>query len=122
MSPLIAFFIVIIILVLFLVWLFASGRAEAAPAAAPPAAEPAQADDLKKIEGIGPKVASLLQTGGIATFAQLAAVDVDQLKQILDDADLGFMDPGSWAQQAQLAAGGKWEELQKLQDELQGGR
>ncbi|HBY69766.1 MAG TPA: 50S ribosomal protein L21, partial [Flavobacteriaceae bacterium] len=28
----------------------------------------------------------------------------------------------TWPQQAQLAADGKWDELEKLQDELDGGR
>jgi len=31
-------------------------------------------------------------------------------------------DPGTWARQAKLAAGDKWDQLKKLQDELDGGR
>jgi len=31
-------------------------------------------------------------------------------------------DPGSWPQQAGLAAEGKWDELQTLQDNLDGGK
>jgi len=31
-------------------------------------------------------------------------------------------DPGSWPRQSRLAADGKWNELEKLQDELDGGR
>mgnify|MGYP001457227878 CR=1 FL=1 len=32
------------------------------------------------------------------------------------------MDEGSWPKQAALAAEGKWEELETLQDELVGGK
>ena len=32
------------------------------------------------------------------------------------------MDPTTWAQQAQLAADGKMDELQALKDELNGGK
>lgn len=87
--------------------------------------EPVQPDDLKRVEGIGPKIAGVLQAAGIATFAQLADTDVEQLKQILGQADpnlLRLADPASWPQQARLAADGAWEELAKLQDELKGGR
>ena len=81
-------------------------------------------DDLKKIEGIGPKIASLLNDAGINTFAQLSKASNKKLKGILEAAGSRFRmhDPGSWPKQAKLAAGGKWEELKKLQDELDGGK
>ena len=81
-------------------------------------------DDLKKIEGIGPKIAGLLNDAGIVTFANLADAKIDDLKKILDDAGSRYRmhDPSTWPQQAKLAADGKWDELQKLQDELDGGR
>ena len=44
------------------------------------AARPAlkvEPDDLKLIEGIGPKISSLLQEAGIMTFAHLASADVN---------------------------------------------
>lgn len=90
------------------------------PEAAPEV--PAEPDDLKKIEGIGPKVASLLNENGITTFAQLAEASVEKLDEILDANKLQMMHPGSWPQQAKLAAAGDWEALEKLQEELQGGR
>ncbi|RME70040.1 MAG: 4Fe-4S dicluster domain-containing protein [Chloroflexi bacterium] len=98
------------------------GQAEAAAPA--PAEAPAQPDDLTKIEGIGPKINALLQNAGITTFAQLAATDVEKIQQILTEAGSRYQlaDPGTWPQQAKLAAEGKWEELQKLQDSLKGGR
>ena len=87
-------------------------------------AEPVEieADDLKAIEGIGPKISSLLQSKGITTFAQLAATDSAKLEQILRQANLRIADPSTWPQQATLAAAGKWDDLQALQDDLKGGR
>ena len=44
------------------------------------------------------------------------------LKAILDPNGLQFIDPGSWADQASLAAEGKFDELKTLTDSLKGGR
>lgn len=84
----------------------------------------AKKDDLKKIEGIGPKIASVLTDAGIVTFADLAASTPEKIREILDAAEGNFAahDPGTWPQQADLAANGKWDELQKWQDELKGGK
>ena len=80
-------------------------------------------DDLKRIEGIGPKVSSVLVAGGIRTFAQLANASVEQIRQILTDGGMSRInDPGTWPEQAALAAAGDWDTLEKLQDELVGGR
>lgn len=94
-----------------------------APATDAPAATEA-ADDLTKIEGIGPKSAEAFQAAGISSFAALAGKTAEELKAVLDAAEgnFGAMDPTTWPQQAQLAADGKWEELKSLQDELKGGR
>ena len=88
------------------------------------AAKAAGADDLQKIEGIGPKVANLLHAAGINTFAQLASTPVAKLKEILHNAGSHFamMDPGTWPEQSALAAKGDWAALDKLEDELKGGR
>lgn len=92
--------------------------------AAPVEAPPAEADDLKKIEGVGPKLAEVLNGGGIQTFSQLAAKSADEVKAILEAAEGNFAmhDPTTWPKQAQLAADGKWDELTALQDELDGGK
>jgi len=80
-------------------------------------------DDLKLIEGIGPKISSLLQAAGIMTFAHLASTDVRRLKQIIAEAGLtALADPATWPEQATLAATGQWNELETLQEELKGGR
>jgi predicted flap endonuclease-1-like 5' DNA nuclease len=79
-------------------------------------------DDLKVIEGIGPKIASILNENQIFTYQQLADTSVDKLNDILDQSNLQIADPDTWPKQAQLAANGKMEELAKLQDELKGGK
>ena len=88
------------------------------------AAPVAKPDDLKKIEGIGPKIAGLLNADGIKTFADLAKAKKTTLKAVLANAGPRFKmhDPGTWAQQAKLAAKGDWDKLTKLQDELKGGK
>ncbi|MBN1315435.1 MAG: DUF4332 domain-containing protein [Anaerolineales bacterium] len=85
--------------------------------------EPIVPDDLAKIEGIGPKISSVLQEAGITTFAQLAETDVARIEEILDkDTRLRLANPSTWPKQAALAAAGDWEGLEVLQDQLKGGR
>lgn len=100
--------------------------APAAPVAAPVAApaKPAAAqDDFKKLEGIGPKINTVLHDAGIATFAELAAKSPEELCAILDHAGMtSINDPTTWPKQAGLAAEGKWDELEAYQNSLQGGR
>ena len=81
-------------------------------------------DDLTKIEGIGPKIAELLNKDGIHTFKQLAAAKTSRLQKILSDAGPRYQmhNPGSWPRQSGLAADGKWVALDKLQKELDGGK
>ncbi len=83
---------------------------------------PATPDSLKKLEGIGPKVEQILNEAGITTYAELAKSDAEKLRGILADAKLQMMNPDSWAEQAGFAAKGEWDALEKLQDELKGGR
>ena len=70
-------------------------------------------DDLTKIEGIGPKAAEALQEGGIKTFAKMSKSTPEELKEILEKSGGHFnaLDPGTWPQQAELAAAEKWDEL-----------
>jgi len=115
-----------------------SGAKPAKKAAAKPAAEkkpvakkaaPAKkaaskADDLKKIEGIGPKAAEALVNAGVDTFAKLAKADPANIKEILVAASsrLAHLEPATWPQQSELAAAGNWDELKVLQDKLDGGK
>ena len=92
----------------------------------PPAISPKEvvADNLKKIEGIGPKIAEILNNGGIVSFAQLATTPIERLKELLTAAGPRFtmQVPDSWPEQAGLARDGKWDELEDLQDRLDGGK
>ena len=119
----------------------ASGAKKAAPAKAEKKAEPkveapkaeakkaapkksaAKADDLKKIEGAGPKAAEALVAAGLDTFAKVAKTDAAKLSEILTEASsrLAHLVTDTWPKQAQLAADGKWDELKELQDRLDGG-
>jgi large subunit ribosomal protein L21 len=80
------------------------------------------AERLERIEGIGPKVASLLNAAGIRTFAQLAETEVERLNELLQANRLNFINPSTWPEQARLAAVGRWQDLEALQNELKGGR
>ena len=82
-----------------------------------------KADDLKKVEGIGPKIASIFAEAGIDSFKKLAKTDVSKLKEILEAAGSQYANkvPDSWPAQAQMAADGKWDELAKWQEDVKGG-
>jgi len=60
------------------------------------------ADNLKNIEGIGPKIAGLLNEAGITTFAQLSKTNIKDLKAILETAGPRYKmhDPKTWRIQA----------------------
>ena len=96
----------------------AAPKAEAKPAAKKASAK---ADDLKKVEGIGPKIAETLNAAGITTFAELANTDAAKISEIIADVR-GNHVTDTWPAQAKLAAEGKWDELKKWQDELNGGK
>ena len=102
----------------------AAPKAKAPVKKATPAKKVVKADDLKKIEGVGPKIAGLLQADGIKTFADLAKAKQPKLKAILEAAGPRYKmhNPTTWPEQAKLAATGKWDVLNKLQDELKGGK
>ncbi len=99
---------------------------KAAPKATKKAAKPKKAakDNLKKIEGIGPRISQVLTEAGIATFKALAAAKPDRIREVLIAANPKYRmyDPTTWPEQATLAAKGEWEKLQVLQDELDGGK
>ena len=81
-------------------------------------------DDLKIVEGIGPKIEELLHEGGIKTWSELANADLAKIQAILDEAGPRYRvhDPATWAKQANLAAEGNWAELEDYQAKLQGGK
>jgi predicted flap endonuclease-1-like 5' DNA nuclease len=83
-----------------------------------------KADDLKLIEGVGPKIAEILVKNNINTFKTLATTNPSDLKKILENAGSKFVmhDPSTWPQQAKLADKGDMKALKKLQDELIAGK
>jgi predicted flap endonuclease-1-like 5' DNA nuclease len=96
-----------------------------APVTPPPApAAPAAEDDLKKIEGIGPKIEELIKNGGIKTWAALSNTDPSVIQGFLDAAGPRYKmhSPQSWPLQAGMAARGEWEALEKWQDEHDHGK
>jgi large subunit ribosomal protein L21 len=100
----------------------AKPKAAAKPAAKAKAA--ATKDKLTIIEGVGPKIAELLNAEGIMTFADLAKAKVKKLADVLEAAGSRYTmhKPDTWPEQAALARDGKMDELKALQDALDGGK
>jgi predicted flap endonuclease-1-like 5' DNA nuclease len=90
----------------------------------PIASTPVQVDDLKVVEGIGPKIEAVLHEAGILTFEQLAKADPEHINAILDAAGPRYRihNPATWPTQAELAAKNDWDKLKELKDQLLGGR
>jgi large subunit ribosomal protein L27 len=102
----------------------AEAPAEEVKAPAKKAKKADAGDDLKKIEGIGPKIAELFNNEGIMTFAQLSETSTERMQEILTAAGSRYAshNPGTWAKQAAMAAAGQWDELKAWQDEMNGGK
>ncbi len=96
-------------------------KAKQEPKKAAPKKAAAKPDDLKKIEGIGPKIAKTLMEAGINTYADLSKAKPAKISEIIADIR-GNHIPDTWPAQAKMAAEGKWDELKKWQDELDGGK
>lgn len=81
-------------------------------------------DDLKAIEGIGPKIEELLKKRGITSWELLSQATTGTLSAILAEAGDRFRlaNPSTWPEQAALASQGKWKDLEALKDSLVGGR
>ena len=81
-------------------------------------------DDLTAVEGIGPKISGLLKDEGIDTWRKLANTQVSTIQSILDAAGKRYKlaDPSTWPKQAEMAADGRWDDLDEYQDFLQAGK
>ena len=81
-------------------------------------------EDLKVIEGIGPKIEEILYKNGVYNYAILASMPPVRIAAILRNAGPRFQihDPTTWPQQAQLANEGKWEKLNEVKTKLISGR
>ncbi|MBQ1020024.1 hypothetical protein KBX71_19450 [Micromonospora sp. D93] len=64
------------------------------------------ADDFRRIQGIGPKMAAALQDAGVRTYGELGELDEPALRDLIRAAGLRAA-PGlaSWPQQARVLAG-----------------
>ncbi len=80
-------------------------------------------DDLKVIEGVGPKIETLCHGIGIRTWFDLSTTEVSLLRTMLADAGPRFrtQNPQTWPQQAALLAAGEWAAFKALTDELDSG-
>ncbi|MFI6424417.1 helix-hairpin-helix domain-containing protein [Promicromonospora sp. NPDC050880] len=106
----------------------AAAEAPAAAAEAPAVAEDAPGtaapqDDLRRIEGIGPKIAAALAAAGYGTYARIAGATEDELREAVASQGIKFAPSAStWADQAQYLVDGDEDGLQEYQDYLVGGQ
>ena len=80
-------------------------------------------NDLRVIEGIGPKIQHLFHNNNIKTWKSLANCSVEKCQYILDKAGEAYRihSPKTWPKQARMAYEGKWQELRQWQDKLDAG-
>ena len=78
-----------------------------------------QADDLTRINGIGPATAKLLRHSGITTFGDLFEAGTERLQEILTNggAKFSMIDPTQWTRQARFCRAGDWTGLARWQSE-----
>ena len=81
-------------------------------------------DDLKVIEGIGPKIEGLFHNYNIKTWDALAHVTVAKCQEVLESGGDRFRvhDPSSWPMQAMMCYENKWKELYRWQEEHKHGK
>jgi len=85
----------------------------------------AKAENLTKIEGIGPKIAGILNDAGIDSFKKLSKKTAEEISAILVEAGgnaYNRFETTTWPEQAKLASEDKWDDLKKWQEELKGGK
>ena len=78
----------------------------------PKAAKAAAPDDLTQLNGIGPRISTILSDGGVTTYAELEHTDPSELRKII--AQGGALPPSSldtWPTQASYAQRGDWQGL-----------
>ncbi|VAW15285.1 LSU ribosomal protein L21p [hydrothermal vent metagenome] len=81
-------------------------------------------DDLKVVEGIGPKIEEMFHAGGIKTWKELSETAVARCQEILDGGGERYKvhDPASWPMQSKMCYENKWSELFKWQEEHDHGK
>lgn len=81
-------------------------------------------NDLKIVEGIGPKIEELFHNFNINTWELLSETSVEKCQEVLKSGGDRYRahKPNTWPKQAKLAYEGKWQELKNWQDDLDGGK
>lgn len=81
-------------------------------------------NDLKIIEGIGPKIEKLFHNFDIKSWENLSKASVKKCQEVLDSGGDRYRihNPGSWPMQAKMAHEGKWVALARWQEEHKAGK
>ena len=81
-------------------------------------------NDLKIVEGIGPKIEELFHNFSINTWKLLSEASVEKCQEVLKSGGDRYKihKPDSWPKQAKLAYEGKWKELKDWQEKLSEGK
>jgi len=81
-------------------------------------------DDLKVVEGIGPKIEGLFHNFDIKTWKALSQTSVAKCHEVLDAGGEKYRvhDPASWPMQARMCYENKWKELHRWQEEHKHGK
>ena len=81
-------------------------------------------DDLKIVEGIGPKIEGLFHNFNIKTWKALSDTTVAKCQEVLDSGGEKYKihDPASWPMQAKMCYENKWKELHQWQEEHKHGK
>jgi predicted flap endonuclease-1-like 5' DNA nuclease len=81
-------------------------------------------NDLKIVEGIGPKIEELFHNAGIKTWKELADISTEKCQEILDNAGEQYRihKPATWPKQSEMAYLGKWNDLKEWQEQMIGGK
>lgn len=81
-------------------------------------------NDLKLVEGIGPKIEGLFHDFGIKTWKELAETSADKCQEVLDSGGKRYRihDPASWPMQAKMAHEGHWAQLIEWQEKHRAGK
>ena len=89
-----------------------ASKPAAKKASSKPAEKKAAPDDLTQLSGIGPRISTILSTGGITTYEELQHTDPSELRKVI--AAGGALPPSqldSWPTQASYATRGDWSGL-----------
>ncbi|MFD2099994.1 hypothetical protein [Flagellimonas iocasae] len=81
-------------------------------------------DDLKIVEGIGPKIQELFHNFDIKTWKALSETSANKCQEVLNSGGKRYRihDPASWPMQAKMAHEGHWEKLAEWQEKHRAGK